>query len=660
MDSIVKNLIEQLPDSPISLSHRNKKKINQYLPVPTDFEILWADILSFGGYPAGVVLTNRGIVFKAPKSVVKEENSRRKEANKAIDKKEEKKQALKSIYQIIPWEYYDATAYKAEKHLLDNGEVLYSLSVNGTELTRFGSPNLYKFFVEYANEEAKIRQLAEELSEAATFAGLETIDLENTAYHAAYGADQTKTGHGNYAEDAGVILDRLSGHEATGTGRDTDDNGRYFKDGPDKRVDGTPIQCKYCKTPGSSVQSCFRKDPQTGQPVFRYKTLDGKPMQIEVPKDQYEKAVQLLEKRIEKGQVPGVTDKSEAAKIIRKGKLTYKQACNLAKAGTFESIAYDAVTGVVSCTAMCGISALTSFGIVYWQTKDVKKAAKAALLTGVEVFGPAFASRILAAQIARTGLSHALIPATDALSKMLSPQTVQKIVNAFRSLAGKKAIYGAAAQKSFAKALRTTAMTQGIMFVVFSVPDTIRVVGHKMSGAQYTKNMTSMVASFLGAAAGSYGAGIAMGKVLEEAGEKVKGQVGGAVGFAAGIVGGTGANMIVRGIGNLFHEDDAIITTRLFNACLSNMCIDYMLSETEVDEVIKQLDDKGKAIGKLQRQLIASERQYYDVEQFLDPIFKNVVSKREKISNEIEARMLLAMDDVIAEAIEPCEEEPEE
>ena len=493
--------------------------------------------------------------------------------------------------------------------------------------------------------------------ETATFAGLETIDLENTAYHAAYGADQTQTGHGNYAEDAGVILDRLSGHSATGTGREIDENGRYFKDGPDKRVDGKPVQCKYCKTPGSSVQSCFRKDPQTGQPVFRYKTLDGKPMQIEVPKDQYDKAVQLLQNRIKKGQVPGVTDPNDATKIIRQGKLTYKQACNLAKAGTFESLAYDAVTGVVSCSAMCGISALTSFGIVYWQTKDVKKAAKAALITGIEVFGPAFASRILAAQIARTGLSHALIPATDAVSKMLSPQTIQKIVNAFRSLAGKKAIYGAAAQKSFAKALRTTAVTQGIMFVVFSVPDTVRVVGHKMSGAQYTKNMTSMAASFLGAAAGSYGAGVVTGKLLQEATEKTKGKVGGAIGFAAGMVGGTGASMIVRGIGNLFHEDDAVITTRLFNSVLSNMCIDYILSEKEVDAVIKELDDSGKAIGKLQRQLIGSSRQYYDVEKFLEPIFERVVAKREVIDSEIEAKMLLAMDDTILEVAEESEEE---
>lgn len=68
----------------------------------------------------------------------------------------------------------------------------------------------------------------------------------------AYGADQTKTGHGIYAEEAGMILDRLAGEQATVVGRDN------AKNGPDKIVDAAPIQCKYCKTAYSSVNSCFK------------------------------------------------------------------------------------------------------------------------------------------------------------------------------------------------------------------------------------------------------------------------------------------------------------------------------------------------------------------------------------------------------------------
>lgn len=243
------------------------------------------------------------------------------------------------------------------------------------------------------------------------------------------------------------------------------------------------------------------------------------------------------------------------------------------------------------------------------------------------------------------------------MSKTLSPQTVQRIVNALRSLAGKKAIYGAAAQKSFAKTLRSTAIAQGIMFVVMSVPDTVRLSTRTLSSAQYAKNMTSMAASFAGYVASSYGAGIAFGKVSEKVAEKYRGKVGGVVGFCAGMVGGTCGSMVVRGIGNLFREDDALITARLFNAVICNLCIDFLLSKDEVNAVIEQLDQKKKEIGKLQRKLIASKRQYRDIETFLTPIFEEVVSKRPKIDANLEAEMLLEFDDAITEAANSSDEE---
>ena len=51
-----------------------------------------------------------------------------------------------------------------------------------------------------------------------------------------------------------------------------------------------------------------------------------------------------MQNRIDKGQIKGVTN---AEDIIRKGHFTYEQAKNLAKAGTIESLTYDAVNGIV-------------------------------------------------------------------------------------------------------------------------------------------------------------------------------------------------------------------------------------------------------------------------------------------------------------------------
>ena len=66
------------------------EKIHRYIPVPTDYKILWADIGSFGGYPAGVVITDRAIIVKASREEAKNNKAQIKEENK-------KKKAKKRI-----------------------------------------------------------------------------------------------------------------------------------------------------------------------------------------------------------------------------------------------------------------------------------------------------------------------------------------------------------------------------------------------------------------------------------------------------------------------------------------------------------------------------------------------------------------------------------
>lgn len=45
--------------------------IHRYISAPTDYKILWADIGSFGGYPAGVVITDRAMIAKASREETK-------------------------------------------------------------------------------------------------------------------------------------------------------------------------------------------------------------------------------------------------------------------------------------------------------------------------------------------------------------------------------------------------------------------------------------------------------------------------------------------------------------------------------------------------------------------------------------------------------------
>lgn len=591
IDDILEQLISQLPESPTVLGKASIKKIHEYIPVPTDYKIKWADISSFGGYPAGIVITDRGLIVKATRDEVKHNNERVKEQKKQSGSKENVN-IVRVVYQIIPWEYYSPEDYEVVAFDAGKGKTRYTLKAGKTELAQFQSTALFQLFPKYKKLAIERRELAEAIVENSTFSAINTVNVEGVMFNAAYGADQTKTGHGIYAEEAGMILDRLAGEQATVVGRDN------AKNGPDKIVDAAPIQCKYCKTAYSSVNSCFKNDPITGTKIFRYYDLSGNAMKIEVPADQYSRAIEYMKTRIRNGQVPGVSDANMAYDIIRKGKLTYNQALNLAKAGTIESITFDVATGAVTCLSAFGISAVAAFAQVFWVTKDYKKAAKSALYTGIQVYGLAFAGGIIASQISRTSLAASLNPLTTEISKSLSPQLVQEIVNAFRALAGKKAIYGAAAQKSFAKFLGSTTITQGIMFFVFTAPDTYRAISGKISGSQYWKNMTSLVASFMCSIAATTTAGAALGKTV---GGKVNKNVGSAIGLVAGVVGGALGGTTVKAIGNLLHEDDAIITARLFNAVLLNQVIDYMLTPEEQDLIIAMLDDEEDKLRDLQK-----------------------------------------------------------
>ena len=616
MDAFLKELITTLPESPTALDKYTVEKIHRYIPVPTDYKILWADIGSFGGYPAGVVITDRAIIVKASREEARNNKVQIKEENKK-KKAKEKIKVPKIIYQIIPWEYYSPEDYDIVALNDDKGHIHYILKAGKTELAQFSSKGLYSMLTAYKKKAITAREAAE-----ATFSAINTINVEGVMFNAAYGVDQTKTGHGIYAEEAGAILDKLAGEQSTVVGRDN------AKNGPDKIVDAAPIQCKYCKQAYNSVDACFKKNPLTGTKSFRYYDLNGNAMKVEVPADQYAQAIEYMKTRITDGQVPGVTDPNAAYSIIRKGKLTYNQALNLAKAGTIESITFDAYTGAVNCLSVFGISAVVSFAQTYWVTKDYKKAAKSAIFTGIQVYGMAFAGGIIASQLSRTGLASALNPLATEISKSISPQMAQEIINAFRALAGKKAIYGAAAQKSFAKFLGSTAITQGVMFIVFSVPDTFKVVNGKLSGSQYWKNMTSLFLSFTGSIAATTATGAVIGKTL---GEKVDKKVGAAIGMGAGVIGGAVCGTAAKGICNLFHEDDAVITARLFNGVLLNQFMDNMLTSEEQDSVIKALDEDEKQLRQLQQDLRKSKMQEADIIKYLKPKIKSATKRRSDI-----------------------------
>lgn len=621
MDEILEQLILSLPNSPTTLSKSNIQKIHSYLPVPSNYKIIWADITSFGGYPCGLIITDKALITKASKKEVKNNNELIKKQNK-IEKK--KNASPKIQYRIIPWEYFSPEDYEIEKSDSESQEIEYFLKSRGIELAKFKGKAFFDAFNSYKDYVNKQQAMAEDALRNSTFSSINTVNTEGVLFNATYGKDTTKTGHGIYAEEAGSLIDKIYGEDSTVVGRDN------AKNGPDKIVNSEAVQCKYCKTANQSIDACFRKDPTTGKKVFRYLDLNNEPMKIEVASDQYIDAINRMKNKIVNGEVPGVDDANKAYDIVRKGKITYTQAKNLAKAGTIESLTYDTVTGAINCVSVFGISAVVTFSTVLWSTHDINKAAKTALLTGIQVYGLTFLGGILASQLSRTAIPSAINPFISNFVQHVNPQIVQNVVNSFRTLAGKSPIYGASAQKSFVKFLNSTAITQCAMFIVFAIPDTYRVLFSKISLSQYFKNMSSLSTSFIASTVASISIGAKAGQVV---GEKFGKKAGAAAGMAIGAVGGLTASCTTRAIGRLFKEDDFVIYSRLINAILINCCIEYMLSSEEMDVLLDILNDDEKNLKQLYEKLINSTSQEQDIISFITPKIQEVINKRNVVNN---------------------------
>lgn len=306
-------------------------------------------------------------------------------------------------------------------------------------------------------------------------------------------------GHGFAAERANHLFDTVTGRDATIVG---DSN---VKNGADRLVDGVQIQSKYCSSGSNCIAECFEEGK------FRYYNPDGKPMQIEVPSDKYDAAVTAMKERIRKGEVPGVSDPEDARTIIRKGHFTYEQVRNIAKAGTIESIVYDATNGAIIATSTFGITAVISFATSVWNGESMEAALKNAAFNGLKVGGVTFVTAVLAGQLSKAGLNSLLVGSSEAIIKVLGPKGSAILVNAFRS--GKN-IYGAAAMKSAAKMLRGNVITGTVSAVILSTGDVINIFRSRISGAQLLKNVTNTVSSVAGGTAGWVGgaaAGAAIG-----------------------------------------------------------------------------------------------------------------------------------------------------
>lgn len=460
--------------------------------------------------------------------------------------------------------------------------------------------------------------------------GAHTADMEK--FHASQG-------HGFAAEQANNLIDLLHGKDATVVGGDN------AKDGADRLVNGQLIQTKYCKSASESIKAGFDKNG------YRYYDADGKAMQIEVPKDQYDEAVKEMAKRIEAGQVKGYSDPKDAVKLVRKGNITYKQAVNVAKAGTVESITFDAVHSTVIGLSAFGISTVVTYAKAVWDGKPADVALETSLCAGLKMGGIAFCSSLLAAQITRSGINASLKTGTDFfVKKALSTNGRRLLVDV---LDGGATIYGqsssAALQASknagaqvtrrASSLLRNNIITAAVLIVVASSSDIKKCFEGKISGKQLFKNMMTLAGGMAGGLAGGKVGSItggAVGGIIglitpipggtaagAAAGAKIGFWVGG---FAGGAIGGSQAN---KQLSN-FVEDDAIKMVQILEKSFEKIAEEYLLTQEEIDIAT---DDLKQELDQYQLlEMFASKNRNEYADNLVTGVVLKLIGYRTKVS----------------------------
>lgn len=416
-------------------------------------------------------------------------------------------------------------------------------------------------------------------------------------------------GHGFAAERANDLYDN---RPIFGKGsRIVGDNNA--QNGADRIAGGLKIQSKYCQNGQACIRECF-----DGNGNFRYINRQGRPMLIEVPADEeiYNAAVEEMKKKISQGKVPGVSDPKEATRIVRRGNVTYEQAKNIAKAGNVDSLYYDAKNGAVTAGCAFGITVALRFAVGLWNDENFDDVLEDAVCSGLKVGGLSWVTSIASSQLARTGLSTAMVGSTEAIAQFMGSKASAALVNAFREGGS---IYGAAATRSAAKLLRGNAITGLATVAVLSIGDAANLFEGRISFAQMFKNVAQTGAGVAGGM-GGFAAGAAIGSaILPVGGTLIGGLLGG---FLGGSAAGSAAKCVLDGL----IEDDAKEMLDIINKEFSQLAVDYLINKAEGEKICDSLKEKITA-DTLKNMYASSDRNAYAYEM-LAPIFDKVAESR--------------------------------
>ncbi|CRI34907.1 hypothetical protein HHE01_07080 [Helicobacter heilmannii] len=337
-----------------------------------------------------------------------------------------------------------------------------------------------------------------------------------------------KTGHGWMAEILNNRIDLKAGKDAQIVG------GGNAKGGADRLVDGIEIQSKYYESAKKSLDAYFHSKDSQGHEIV-YLNKENQPMALEIPKDQYDEAINL----IDEGDFDAELEKLGITREEFKENLLPGVSMQEAKANmrffTKESLEFDSErAGIGACTTL-GVSFVCSTALLLLRGENVRDALKSALFASILNASKSFTISIMAMQAQRIGALDKFLK--SAINFDFKDNCIGRSL-AQMGGASKDISTNAAANT----VLRSSVVTTGVTIIFNSAIEAIQLARGKISGMQCFKNIVVGGVQAVGATAGAvagaaltgFATGATSGSIIPVFGTIVGGIAGGIAGLALG------------------------------------------------------------------------------------------------------------------------------
>lgn len=366
----------------------------------------------------------------------------------------------------------------------------------------------------------------------------------------------------------------------------------HEKHGADRVVNGVNIQTKYYSSANKSIAAAFENG------VEKYRNPDGSMMKIEVPCDQYNKAVKAMARRIKNGEVPNETNPQNAARYVKRGALSYEHSQIATKSifdrgstivvdGQVKSVSFgqklvysvdsDFLTGVANTVPTVIVSQVWYYVNARWHGQDADEALKGAVLGSVK------------------------------------PILVGASIYTVSSQFG-----GSNLAKSIFKGVKADKITQrtaiGVTAAITIGPDVVDCLRGRISMQQLVKN-TAVTAA--GAASGA-ATGAMLGSFIPGAGTVIGSMIGGAVGSIA----------------DKFTEDDSVKMIRIAKEEFIDLVIFCPFKQDEFEEIVNKIF-VGKETSKLYKDMFAAGNSRKYIRDLYRKMIIDKLKKREINEDEI-------------------------